>query len=636
MTNIYNAIQNLYNMDKETWQEVLSEMYTLVNNTSLKFDTFEQKFLLHLGKEVTRELKKMYDDGSLASLINDVLLQDINEQLSNIVHYYIKNNETLDNISIVDNANFRVVNGEYSNNKEYVIKIQNKKNVVIDGTGTIKCATNGVLIEGCENITIKGIKFKRITQAKYGEIFYGINIVNSKNITIECNTCSGFVDGIRATNSSKVKIINNITEYCGEEGIIFGENTSGIADNNIVTKHLGDGILIKSANEVIIKNNKVYEPIDKGLTPYLYEEVITELNPGIPRPTRGGGIGTNVEHSTNLCRNITIENNIIKNTGYGIGTIGVYNCIINNNIIDHVYDVAISITNDKVYNQNNLSSENIIITNNEIIGLLNNNSTNVVKIKKSEGNEIYNLIFADNIVNCINDYVAHTGIYTNVSCKIENNIIDNFNVAIFSEALSPDIINNRIVGLSPKATTKRGIYTKGGVVNGNVLTTNDIIMNCQIFIEQATNLICSNNKIKYNGANGAIQMANCKWCTVNGNDFEFTDSGYPYGGSSFENGTIKVDGYYMSRTIPTEQGYQQDDVVLNVKGVLGNVYGWVNVGNTTESMFRPYGQRGYRSIKDVSTVTPFYQGEEIFDWYEKKYYKSVGTTSADWKPMTSE
>ena len=81
MTNIYNAIQNLYNMDKETWQEVLSEMYTLVNNTSLKFDTFEQKFLLHLGNEVTKELKKMYANGSLASLINDVLLQDINEKV---------------------------------------------------------------------------------------------------------------------------------------------------------------------------------------------------------------------------------------------------------------------------------------------------------------------------------------------------------------------------------------------------------------------------------------------------------------------------------------------------------------------------------------------------------------------------
>ena len=90
MTNVYNAIQNLYNMDKETWQEVLSEMYTLVNNTSLKFDTFEQKFLLHLGNEVTKELKKMYDDGRLEDLINDVLLNDINTKVDN-------NYTTLDN-----------------------------------------------------------------------------------------------------------------------------------------------------------------------------------------------------------------------------------------------------------------------------------------------------------------------------------------------------------------------------------------------------------------------------------------------------------------------------------------------------------------------------------------------------------
>ena len=90
MTNVYNAIQNLYNMDKETWQEVLSEMYTLVNNTSLKFDTFEQKFLLHLGNEVTKELKKMYDDGRLGDLINDVLLNDINTKVDN-------NYTTLDN-----------------------------------------------------------------------------------------------------------------------------------------------------------------------------------------------------------------------------------------------------------------------------------------------------------------------------------------------------------------------------------------------------------------------------------------------------------------------------------------------------------------------------------------------------------
>lgn len=28
--NIYNSVQNVYNMDKNTWQEVLAELYNLV------------------------------------------------------------------------------------------------------------------------------------------------------------------------------------------------------------------------------------------------------------------------------------------------------------------------------------------------------------------------------------------------------------------------------------------------------------------------------------------------------------------------------------------------------------------------------------------------------------------------------
>ena len=36
MKNIYNAIQNVYNMDKTTWQEVLAELYNSVSNVENK------------------------------------------------------------------------------------------------------------------------------------------------------------------------------------------------------------------------------------------------------------------------------------------------------------------------------------------------------------------------------------------------------------------------------------------------------------------------------------------------------------------------------------------------------------------------------------------------------------------------
>lgn len=42
--NIYNAIQNLYNMDFTTWQEVLSELYNLVAGVEQKYEAFDQKF----------------------------------------------------------------------------------------------------------------------------------------------------------------------------------------------------------------------------------------------------------------------------------------------------------------------------------------------------------------------------------------------------------------------------------------------------------------------------------------------------------------------------------------------------------------------------------------------------------------
>ena len=84
MNNIYNAIQNLYNMDKTTWQEVLAELYNLVSKIDNKFDLFELKFGSLLGEQVTKEIKKMYDNGSLASLINDRLLKDINKKVDTV------------------------------------------------------------------------------------------------------------------------------------------------------------------------------------------------------------------------------------------------------------------------------------------------------------------------------------------------------------------------------------------------------------------------------------------------------------------------------------------------------------------------------------------------------------------------
>lgn len=81
--NIYNAIQNLYNMDATTWQEVLASLYNLVADIEGKFDIFEGKFGLLLPKEVLKVIKEMYEDGRLAEIINEEIFGELNTKVDN-------------------------------------------------------------------------------------------------------------------------------------------------------------------------------------------------------------------------------------------------------------------------------------------------------------------------------------------------------------------------------------------------------------------------------------------------------------------------------------------------------------------------------------------------------------------------
>lgn len=91
--NIYNAIQNLYNMDCTTWQEVLAMLYNLVADVEQKFDKLETKFTLLLGKEVTELIRKLYESGELAEIINQEIFNDLNNKIRDL-DYRIQNLES--------------------------------------------------------------------------------------------------------------------------------------------------------------------------------------------------------------------------------------------------------------------------------------------------------------------------------------------------------------------------------------------------------------------------------------------------------------------------------------------------------------------------------------------------------------
>ena len=229
MNNIYNAIQNLYNMDKTTWQEVLAELYNLVSNIENKFDLFEVKFGPLLGEQVTRELKKMYDDGSLASLINDMLLKDINKKVDT---FKTEVNEQLDTIESDVKENYA--------KKDDVVKISSGTPLfapttteMIDTTRNYVNTTDGYLYNYSGGQWIKTTVLYQATGVQTTSKSYSLN---SKSEIVKDNKYIQQIGNLATyTNSEYIKFdCVNLSKvvYGRDKAFVDGEGI-GIYDTNL-------------------------------------------------------------------------------------------------------------------------------------------------------------------------------------------------------------------------------------------------------------------------------------------------------------------------------------------------------------------------------------------------------------------
>ena len=165
--NIYNNIQNLYNMDFNTWQEVLAMLYNLVADVEQKFEAFEQRFELMLGKEVTKAIKKMYEDGTLAEIINKEVFADLNNKIDEVeanilmtlTDYMGENNKKLEAINEqLDNKASKNTN---FNIRKTLERLRTGKDTIIVLAGT--SIGDGMTASSLEN-TYAHIVYKKIKE----------------------------------------------------------------------------------------------------------------------------------------------------------------------------------------------------------------------------------------------------------------------------------------------------------------------------------------------------------------------------------------------------------------------------------------------------------------------------------------
>lgn len=290
-TNIYNAIQNLYNMDKTTWQEVLAELYNLVNNVNQKFEYVETKFLTNLGEETTFAIKNMYDNGMLGQLINETLLKDINDKvdeveadiLMTLTDYMGENNKKVETINEQLDNKANIVNGVY-----YIDDFLNSpmvdsvlfKNAVEEinslGGGELKLKAKTYTFDSLinfdvnlKNIDIVGVTNStiiKLTSADYGIIFNKPLLrVKFKNIRFELSDTNkgiyfpytnSFSYHVYFENCNFYGGINNITVEHGAyfyfEKSTFTVSVNAVDDSRIT---LGSKVNTSSYNEYIYFKN---------------------------------------------------------------------------------------------------------------------------------------------------------------------------------------------------------------------------------------------------------------------------------------------------------------------------------------------------------------------------------------------
>jgi len=429
-------------------------------------------------------------------------------------------------------------------------------------------STNCIEITSRSEFVFSGFSIESTnTGDLFNNVAQGIEVSSCSNFKIENLGIVYFTDGISVSNSDAFVIQGNKIHEIGQELIAVRYSSGWSVVDNYGYNHNGDGILIKgnSLHGGLISGNTVKD----GVNTYGYA-------------TKGGGITCNLEGGdTTAIQALSISNNIVSATSYGIALVGaLYFTITGNKVLDLVSGKGIQMDEGITYNPNSVASGYGVIANNVI-----QNTADDEGIRVTLTGTVANLpcVISGNYVD-INNSIQNS--INAQSCTVSGNMIKGGLVGLNAT----DCAVNGNIFFDTSSTADAGIK-----LFGNTSFTGNVAKGWNNYIQVRADFegTVSSNVIHTTSTQNAITILTGATGTADNNNIDNAGAG---GRITQYDGKFSIDEFTsrqlvrQSRTAaPTSGAWQVGDIVWSRTPAPSGTIGWVCVTAGSPGTWKTFG-----------------------------------------------
>jgi len=507
----------------------------------------EKEILANIATASTQDVGRVLD-------VRDYAAGDGSDQTSQIISFFdaAQDGDTL----LFTSGHYKVVKSGW-----FYTFLGRKVNIVGSPGAVLEVSDQGIRVDSSDYVHVDGLNLRRTSQAPWGHAKTGLHVRESNNVMIENCDIAKFTDAVWLrgpkdggfTRNNVVR--NNVFHELGEEGVVMEVNLEYIlVSGNDISRHLGDGILLKGTRHALITNNFVHSAVQKTDPDFI---TYSGGSTSSVLPSAGGGIACNSETGENGAKAVYVNGNVVRDVGYGISLTGFYGAWISDNHVQNISKSAgISVAFlSSIYNPDNVPNHLFVISSNIVESITNSGMTTAIEAISIQGTAGMDTgVIANNIVVPRGN---HWGIQAKGNIIVQNNHISEAGISL---NLSDGVVasGNIVRPAHTSAPSDRSVHLGSYVV----FTSNAVEGSGTTIKISGKNNVITGNMLKYTG----------KWWAVSFEGIAQTDGGNIFKDNMLESPATADGRVLYDKITPTKAKNIVIDTIKDAQGALHQAY----------------------------------------------------------------